>query len=1082
MPSPSPNVVTWSEVQQHYELSIQGKPAQCFRWGDEPAWQSWLDEHTAFAFVGQEGRISVLKEARSRGAGYWYAYRTQDRHTRKHYIGPSDKMTFDSLEKAAKVLASESPSSRQTETKQEGMRPKAKSQVGQGGVLFSPKLSRPRLSTQLVERERLLSGLDAARSHPLTLVSASAGSGKTTLLSAWVALSLQPYESLERMESAESKGTEPLVAWLSLDDLDNDLIRFWASVIAAFRTCLPNRGQRALTMLHSSESPPLSTILMHLLQDLVEEDADIILILDDFHVISDQTICDSMRFLIEHLPANLHLVLATRIDPELPLSRWRVRGQLVEIRDHDLRFTQEEAVSFLTQGMGLPLSEGDVTTLHLRTEGWIAGLQLAALSLRKRGDLSAFVKDFAGSHRFLLDYVQQEILAQLPVPLQQFLLQVSIVERMNGALCQAVAALPSLQESQEMLEVLERANLFVVPLDDERQWYRFHDLFREVLRARLQASQPQLVPLLHLRAARFYVGVGEQREAITHALAAQDYSFAASLMEQAAEQFWLSGEARIVQGWALTLPDAVLRAHLRLALEAALHFLNSITIGPLTVHANMAAQVELTLLRMEEILQRKSELALSEAEVALIERRLRVLQALIEVTAIIKRGDQERLRLLALEIESLPQDEEARWNMIPLYFTFWRTALLQGEGASLIPKLLAAKQQMMGAGDSLVMIRVMSWLAFAYVQAAQLHLAQQECLETLALIEQSGARTIMAGYVYHFLFQISYAWNRLEEAADWLYRSQSIAQNWQLMDLLVRGELLAARLEMAKEDISTAELSLQKVEALIEQEGLVNHAPAMIALRVQWWLAQVNLAEATKLAAQTTLSPEAWNPLRKGEVMMLVRVYLAQQQYAKAIETLERFSQHLDRPGDIETALEFLALYVVTLHQGGKREQAIHVAARLLALTEPEGAIRVYLDAGLHMKQALITLLKVPQDTESPPASVPISRIYISRLLAAFEQEEWRSTHGREASSATTHKTLPHSPQRADPQTPFEPLSPGEQRVLRLLVAGQTYAEMAEVLVVSPNTIKTQISSIYRKLGVSRRAEAIARTSQLHLL
>ena len=1081
MPSPSPNVLTWSEVQQHYELSTQEQPAQGFHRGDEPAWQSWLDEHNAFAFVGQEGRISVLKEARSRGAGYWYAYRTQDRHTRKHYIGPSVKVTFDRLEGAAKELKSRSLSSKRTANVLEDSGPNVKSHIGQAIALFSPKLSRPRLSTSLVERQRLLSGLDAARSHSLTLVSASAGSGKTTLLSAWVALSLRSYESLERMEGAERDRAEPLVAWLSLDELDNDPIRFWSSVIAALQIYEPNRGQRAFAMLHSSESPPLAIILMTLLQDLVVEDTDIILILDDYHVISDQTIFDSMRFLIEHLPANVHLILATRTDPELPLSRWRVRGQLIEIRDRDLRFTQEEATNFLTQRMGLSLSEGDVATLQQRTEGWIAGLQLAALSLRRHEDLSAFVNDFAGSHRFLLDYVQQEILAQLPSPLQQFLLQTSILERMNAALCQAVTALPSIQESQDMLEALERANLFVIPLDDERQWYRFHDLFREALRARLQASQPQLVPLLHLRAARFYGAVDERREAIAHALAAPDFSFAATLMEQAAEQFWLSGEARIVQTWVLSLADAVLRAHLRLALGAALHFLNSITIGPLTVHASMAAQVELTLLRMEEMLQRKSELALSEAEVALIERRLRVLQALIEVTAIIKRGDQERLRLLALEIESLPQDEEARWNMIPLYFTFWRTALLQGEGASLIPKLLAAKRQMMGAGDSLVMIRVMSWLAFAYVQAAQLHLAQHECLETLALIEQSGARTIMAGYVYHFLFQISYAWNRLEEAADWLDHLQSIAQDWQLMDLLVRGELLAARLEMARGDLSTAELSLQKVEALIEQEGLVNHTPGMIALRVKWWLAKANLAEAAKWAAQISISPEAWNPLRKGEVLMLVRVSLAQQQYAKAIETLERFSQHLDRPGDIDTALEFLALYVVALHEGGKREQAIHVATRLLALTEPEGAMRVYLDAGLLMKHVLFTLLKVPQDTESSPVSVPISRLYISRLLAAFEQEEWRSTHGREASSATTHKTLPHSLQKADPGTPIEPLSPGEQRVLRLLVAGQTYAEMAEVLVVSPNTIKTQISSIYRKLGVSRRAEAIARTSQLHL-
>jgi len=701
-------------------------------------------------------------------------------------------------------------------------------------------------------------------------------------------------------------------------------------------------------------------------------------------------------------------------------------------------------------------------------------LQLAALSLRKRRDLSAFVKDFGGSHRFLLDYVQQEILAQLPVPLQQFLLQTSILERMNAALCQAVAALPSQEESQEMLEALERANLFVVPLDDERQWYRYQDLFREALHARLQASQPQLVPLLHLRAARFYGTVGEPREAVAHALAAPDYIFAASLIEQAAESFWLRGEAGIVHAWMLSLPDTVLRAHLLLALLAALHFLNSITIGPQTMHASMAAQVERTVMRLEEILRKTPELALSEAEVALIERRLRVLRALIEVPTIIKRGDQERMQYLALELEALPQDEEARWNMISLYFTFWRTALLQGEGASLIPKLLAAKQQILGAGDSLVAIRVMAWLAFAYLQAAQLRLAQQECLETLVLIEQSGARTIMEGYMYHFLFQISYARNRLEEAADWLHRLQRLAQDWQLMDLLVRGELLSAQLELARRNLSPAGLSLQQLEALIEQEGLANHAPAMVALRVQWWLAQGNLMEAAKWAGQTSFSPEAWNPLRKREVLTLVRVFLAQQKSAQAIETLERFRKHLDRPGDIETALEFLALYVLALHLGGKREQVTRVAARLLALTEPEDSLRVYLDAGLPMKHALFTLLKAPQGNELSPESVLISRSYVSRLLAAFEQEEWQPPPGKEA--------LPHLPQKADPHLPTEPLSPQEQRVLRLLVAGQTYLEMAQALIVSPNTIKTQVSSIYRKLGVSRRAEAIELARRFRLL
>ena len=453
-------------------------------------------------------------------------------------------------------------------------------------------------------------------------------------------------------------------------------------------------------------------------------DREFILILDDYHVISDQTIHDSLLALLNHPPANVHLVLSTRANPELPLSRFRVRSQMIEVRDQDLRFTRQEAASFLVEGMGLPLSEEDVATLAARTEGWIAGLQLAALSLRKRQDLSAAVSDFGGSHRYLLDYVQQDILAHLPRTLQDFLLQTSILTRMNASLCQVVTAVPDEPACQQMLEELDRANLFVVPLDEQRQWYRFHDLFREALRARLRASQPELVPLLHIRAARYYEATGELREAIAHALATPDYSLAASLMEQAAPAFWLSGEARTVHTWVFSLPYPVLRAHIQLALGAALRFVNSINLGNETLYTSMAAQVERTFTRLEEILRSKRELALSDAEVALIERRLRLLHALIEARAIIQRGDTERLRQLAQETEALPQDEEVGWNIIPLFLTFRLIAVLQGEGASLISRLLVAKQQVAEAGDFLATIRVMSWLALAYTQAAQLYRAK----------------------------------------------------------------------------------------------------------------------------------------------------------------------------------------------------------------------------------------------------------------------------------------------------------------------------------------------------------------------
>ena len=692
--------------------------------------------------------------------------------------------------------------------------------------------------------------------------------------------------------------------------------------------------------------------------------------------------------------------------------------------------------------------------------------------------LPGFPERIKPGNRFLLDYVQQEILAQLPVPLQQFLLQTSILERMNAALCQAVAALPSIQESQEMLEALERANLFVVPLDDERQWYRFHDLFREALRARLQASQPQLVPLLHLRAARFYETMGERREAITHALATPDYSFTASLLEQAAESFWLNGEARMVHTWVLSLPDAILRTHLRLALGAALRFLDSVTIGTKTMHASMLTQVGQMITRLEGILRIQSEMMLSEAEMTWIERRLRLLRALIEGRSILRRGDTEHMRLLTHEMEDLPSDEEEIWNMIPLSVTFWLSASLQGEGALLIQRLHEAQQRIIETRDHLVTIRVMTWLAFAYMQAARLHLAHQQCLDALALIEQMGSRTAAAGYLQYYLFNVYYSWNRLEEAANSLYSLRRIAQDWHQVELLSLGERALVQLSLARGDLATAHQALQKVEMLLEQEEFAGHARWVTALRVGYWLAEANLAEASNWAAQTMFSPKSWNPLRKGEVLMLVRVFLAQQQYTRAVETLENLRQHLDRPGDIETTINFLVLYVVALYQSGKREQATHVAARLLVLTEPEDSIRVYLDAGATMKQVLLALLAASQKDES---SAP-TRPYISRLLVIFEQEEWRRAPGGDSSSAPPHEALLHLDFRAAERLPIEPLSSQEQRVLRGLCAGQTYAEMAESLIVSPNTIKTQVSSIYRKLGVSRRTEAIELTRRLRLL
>ena len=1078
MPKYLEHVLIWEEAELRYQLQSSGRPKQWYsRCGDEGAFSCWLDEHTAFAFVGQHGRLSVLKEARRGNREYWYASRTHHRQTQKRYLGPSEKVTFARLEEVAQVLAgppalnsSFLPSSR----------------LPREGVL-GVKLSPPRLPLAVVERSRLFAALDAALAYPLTLVSAPAGSGKTTLLAAWVST------FAKRASGGSAAGAAPALAWLSLEELDNDPIRFWTSCIVALRTCLPSVGEMALAMLHAQESLPLATCLISLLQEIEQVDQEILLILDDYHVIAEQTITQSMHFLLEHMPANLHLLLAGRTDPELPLARLRARAHLLEFRDPELQFTRAEASSFLVEGMALPLSEDEVTALHRRTEGWIAGLQLAALSLKKRDDPSAWVRHIAGGHRYLLDYVQQDILARLPLSLQHFLLQTSILTRMNASLCQAVLVEPTYTASQQVLEDLVHANLFVVPLDDEREWYRYHELFREALLARLQASQPDVVPSLHLRAARWHEAQEEWRKAIAHALDAPDYPLAASFIEQAAPKCWLSGDANLVLNWILCLPDIVLRAHIHLALNATFRFLNPVQALPQTVQVRVVAQVEQVFSRLEEFVRRRSEYKLSATEVALIRRRVRLLRALIQGWEMHKRGDETSLRQLAQEIKALPPDEERSWNLISLTFIFWLTHAYQREAGLLLPKLLAAKRQVKEAGDQLATLRVMHMLAAAYTDAGKLYQVYRECTEGLALIDQMGGHTTLEGYFHIYLSFVYYSWNQLKEVSDSLNKVRRIAQAWQEVDLRVMGETTWAWLSLARGDLSEAEHAVRLVEELVAQERYAFHGPWLIYARVPWWLARGDLTRASEWAAETALSEENWHPTRKWEALLRVRIALAERQYTFAMEMLSHFSSCLDRPGDIYTTTSYLALQVVALYQAGKNELAIRNATRLLSITEPEGYIRVYLDAGAPMKQVLQALLASADaksqdgspDKEDRASSLVVSRSYLRQLLQAFEEEKQRGTPLSDEQPANVQKALPSLPsllREATSCTPYEPLTPQELRVLQLLAMGHSNQEIANALVVSLNTVKSHLKHLYSKLSVSSRIQASTRARDLHLL
>jgi LuxR family maltose regulon positive regulatory protein len=961
--------------------------------------------------------------------------------------------------------------------------------TSQGVALLSSKLSPPRLPTALVERERLLAMLDEALSTPLTLLSAPAGFGKTTLLATWTCR------------------RTIRVAWLSLDDLDTTPTRFWVALIVALRgsaSLSPQFGNTVLALLESPQPPPLSSCLAVLLSELESREshpAPLVLVLDDYQVIEDPAIHQSLAFFLEHLPAKVHLIFASRVDPDLPLSRLRVRGQLTEIRADELRFSLEEASQYLGQLLSPTLSEEEVQRLLSRTEGWIAGLQLAVLAMQKREDRAVYLEALTGSQRYLLDYVQQEILSRLPERVRDFLLHSAILSRLDASVCQAVTGAPTYTASQQMLVFLERNNLFLVPLDEERRSYRLHELFREALLSVLHTHHPELVPVLHRRAASFYEAQGEWHEAITHALLARDYSTAARLMEQTVEQFWVHGEAAMMVRWVLALPEALLREHARLALTTALYLLNTVTQTTrerrARVHQQaqqLMAQVETALRRaMAEIDQQISAtgvgagatshtegLEVRATEDALLYRRLRLLRMQIvlnEATA----GEYERLSSMQQEIEEeVDRNEEAIWQIVPLAYSFVLHFAVWQEGARILPRLLAAKEQVSRSGSHFVSIKVRQYLAFAALEAGQLRLAYEVCQAALDLIEQITGYALLKGYFEIALAQVWYQWNRLEEARDLLHTALHDVAPWQHLDVLGVGYIYLVQVELARSEWSLAQQALQEMGQLVQRERFAFYPDNLLIMRAQWWLTQGQIKEASDWAARVVFPQGAWEgSLYYDAFPVVVRVYFAQQRWRQAVELLDSFSGRLDRPTNSRITIAFLAQSLVALHQAGRSEQARVVAARLFALTEPEGYLRVYLDEGEPMRQALQALL-TPHSQQHELA--PSTTVYISKLLAAFEQEANGASTSLEAvmakapSPTFAPKTAPLSPARV------VSLTRREQEVLRLLAAGASNQDIAHTLVISLDTAKKHVSNLLGKLGATSRTQAVAQARARSLL
>ena len=889
------------------------------------------------------------------------------------------------------------------------------------GPLLETKLHVPRWRRGLVARPRLSERLSRGAESALTLVSAPAGFGKTTLLAEWLA-------------AAPAGGRS--VAWLSLDRRDNDPALFWTYLVAALKTAAAGDGAGALSLLEPPQ-PPGEAGLVTLLNDLDAISDDVVLVLDDYHVIDARDVQDGMAFLLEHLPPQIHLVIGSRADPALPLARLRGRGELTEIRAADLRFTPGEAAAYLNGAMGLVLTAADVAALEERTEGWIAALQLAALSMQGREDVAAFIAGFAGDDRYIVDFLAEEVLQRQPGHVQHFLLQTSILDRLSGPLCDAVTGQDG---GKATLAALERGNLFLVPLDDRRRWYRYHQLFADVLHARLRDEQPDDVPDLHRRASAWYEQNDEPAEAIRHALAAQDFERAADLVELAIPAMRRSRQEAAVLGWLERLPDEVVRVRPVLSVGFA---------GALLACGEFES-VEARLLDAERWLDAPA------AEMVVVDdaefRRLPAEIELYRAAQALVRGDGPgTVRHSRRALELSPADEHlGRASAAALMgIAFWASGDLEA-GYSGYAECMAGLRRAGHIADTFGCA-----IALADIRRTQGRLGEamrtyEQALQRVP--EQSGPALRGTADMYVGMSEIHRERDDLPAATQQLLRSQELGEHNGLPQNRYRSRVAMARVREAEGDLGGALDLLDEAERLYVGDFFPNVRPVP-AVRARVRIAQGESGEALGWARERGLSAaDDLSYLREFEHITLARVLLAEGSGQEATRLLERLLRAAEEGQRTGSVIEILVLQALAHQARDDIPAALASLRRAVTLAEPEGYVRIFADEGPPMASLLRVFAR-----QGAAAEQGIARNYVRRLLAAV------------------NKDTPAS------QGLIEPLSERELDVLRLLGTDLDGPEIARELVVSLNTVRTHTKNIYAKLGVNNRRAAVRRARELDL-
>jgi LuxR family maltose regulon positive regulatory protein len=886
-----------------------------------------------------------------------------------------------------------------------------------------------------VSRSRLIERLSIAMDGELTLISAPAGFGKTTLLSEWVQQSPRP------------------AAWLSLDESDNTPIQFWAYLIAALQRLEPGLADDALAALQSRQPPPMVDLLTGLINEIATSPEPFTLILDDFHLITDSRVHEGLTFLIDHLPPQMHLVLSARADPPWPLARRRASGEMTELRAEDLRFTAQEAASFLNDVMKLDLSADDVAALEERTEGWITGLQMAAISMqgrkRSRGvrDVVTFVQAFTASNRFILDYLMEEVLEQQPDTVQDFLLQTSVLERMTAELCDA---LTGLEHSQEILTRVEQANLFLVPLDDERTWYRYHHLFGGLLQTRLKQLRPQDVPTLHQRASEWYEEMDMTANAVSHALAAGDVARVARLVTGNALAIMGRGELSALARRLDSLPDET-RAQPWLAVSHAW----------VLTYAGQLSTVEARLLEVEEGIA-----SLEESDRA---QHLAGHIAAVRAYLAGLRGDMARAAALCREaLGHLPEaDLMARGFVTSLLGSVLRWAGDLREAAQVSNQAIAMRR---AAGDHRVAADAFCDLAALQLVQGDLHAAAATCQDALRSAEEQarvrGGYLSVAGFAHSRLSAVLLERNELDAAVRHAREGVDLAEEWGWADGLVFGYGYLASALQAAGDIEDALDALQQAKQVARTLSPWLEAQ-VAALEAQQWLARGNLGAVLRWLENSGLSVDDEFPYQDATLYLtLARVLMAEGQRRsegswteRGLHLLVRLLEMAETAGATGRVIEVLVAQALALQALDESEQALRVLERALSLAEPRGYVRLFIGEGPPMGELL-----------REAAARGIALDYVRKLLTALGDGV---TDKRETTEPPAHRPASDL---------LEALSEREVQVLRLLQSTLSSSEIAERLFLSPNTVRTHIKNIYRKLDVHKRAEAIQRAHELDLL